>query len=190
MLALSIRRTLRRPEDGKQVAIATLYVTARHAAGDTPERQDRCTARPAMKPSDATISSISSCGIASCVVTTITASPSSRVLAVAVVGLVADGGGVDVDAVRAERRADAADHAGQVAVAEQRQVVLELEVEAPAPGLEQVRAVAAAERRADDALALLAADERHADELGEVARARARRLARDDSALGRRSTAR
>ena len=52
----------------------------------------------------------------------------------------------------AERRADAADHAGQVAVEEQRQLVLELEVEAPPPGLEQVRAVAAAERRADDAL--------------------------------------
>ena len=84
----------------------------------------------------------------------------------------------------AEGRADAADHARQVAVAEQRQAVLELEVEAPPPGLEQVRAVAAAERRADDALALLAADERDAHELGEVARAGARRLARDDPALG------
>ena len=44
---------------------------------------------------------------------------------------------------------------GHVAVAEQRQVrVVDLEVEALAPGLEQVRAVPVAERRADDADAL------------------------------------
>ena len=77
---------------------------------------------------------------------------------------------------------------GHVAVAEQRQVVLELEVEALAPRLEQVRAVAAAERRADDALALLAADDRDAHEVGEVARARALRLRRPRSRAPRRST--
>ena len=52
----------------------------------------------------------------------------------------------------AEAGADAADHAGDVAVAEQREVrIVDLEVEALAPGLEQVRAVQLAERRADDA---------------------------------------
>ena len=46
------------------------------------------------------------------------------------------------------------DHAGQVGVAEEREVrVVELEVEALAPGLEQVRAVELAERRADHARA-------------------------------------
>ena len=53
--------------------------------------------------------------------------------------------------MRAEHGADPADHAGHVAVAEQRDVVLELDVEALAPGLEQVRPVAAADQRADDA---------------------------------------
>ena len=58
----------------------------------------------------------------------------------------------DVDPVLAEGGADAADHAGQVGVAEEREVrVVELEVEALAPGLEQVRAVELAERRADHA---------------------------------------
>ena len=55
------------------------------------------------------------------------------------------------------QRADAADHAGHVGVAEQRQVrIVDLEVEALAPGLEQVRAVQLPERRADDAHALVA----------------------------------
>src|SRR5438270_381688 len=57
----------------------------------------------------------------------------------------ADGGRGDVDAVRAERLADAADHAGDVGVAEDREVLLDLDVEALAPGLEQVRAVASPE---------------------------------------------
>ena len=76
--------------------------------------------------------------------------------AVLVVRQLADGGRGDVHARVAEDRADAADHARAVAVAEQREVLLELEVEALAPGLEQVRAVAAARRRADDARALVA----------------------------------
>ena len=80
--------------------------------------------------------------------------------------LTADRGGVDVDAVLAEAGADAADHAGDVGVAEQRQVrIVDLEVEALAPGLEQVRAVQVAERRADDLHALVAVDERDADEV-------------------------
>ena len=45
---------------------------------------------------------------------------------------------------------------GLVAVPEQRDVLLELEVEALAPGLEQVRAVLAADDGADDAGGLLA----------------------------------
>ena len=101
--------------------------------------------------------------------------------------MAADGGGDDVDAGLAERGADAADHPRLVAVAEDRQVRLELDVEARAPGLEQVRAVAVAEHRADDARAVAAADDRHADEVGEVAR----RLAawstdRDPALLGER----
>ena len=63
---------------------------------------------------------------------------------------------------------------GHVGVAEQRDVVLELEVEALAPGLEQVRAVAVADERADDAHGLAAADDGHAHEVGEVARGRLR----------------
>ena len=74
--------------------------------------------------------------------------------------------------VLAEARADAADHAGDVGVAEQRQVrIVDLQVEALAPGLEQMRAVQLAERRADDAHLLVALDERDADEVGVVARA-------------------
>ena len=71
--------------------------------------------------------------------------------------LAADRGLGDVDPVRAEHGADAPDHAGEVGVAEQREVgVVELEVEALAPGLEQVRAVELAERGADHAVALAA----------------------------------
>ena len=72
---------------------------------------------------------------------------------------------------------------GHVAVAEQRDVVLELEVEAVPPRLQQVRAVAAAERRADHAHALVAADQAHAHEIGEVARLGAARLGQLDPAL-------
>src|SRR5882672_2475019 len=52
------------------------------------------------------------------------------VVSVVVVGQVPDGRRVDVHLVGAEDRPDPADHAGHVAVAEQRDVVLELEVEA------------------------------------------------------------
>ena len=75
----------------------------------------------------------------------------------------------DVHAAGPEGRADAPDHARHVAVAEQRDVVGELQVEALAPGLEQVRAFAASDDGADDALALTAGDDGHAHEVGEVA---------------------
>jgi hypothetical protein len=66
-----------------------------------------------------------------------------REVLVAVLGHVPDRRRGDVDAVLAEARPHAPDHAGDVAVAEERDVVLELQVEAVPPGLEQVRAVAA-----------------------------------------------
>ena len=53
----------------------------------------------------------------------------------------------DVDPVGTERGADATEHPGEVAVAKHRHVVLELDVEALAPGLEQVRMVTAADQR-------------------------------------------
>ena len=109
------------------------------------------TARPAMKPSDATISSITAAGTGASVVTAITA----RSLPSLAGRLAPDRGGGDVHAVRAERGADAADHARHVLVAEQHEVaVVHLQVEALAPGLEQVRAVQLAERRADHARAV------------------------------------
>src|ERR1700722_6315511 len=63
--------------------------------------------------------------------------------------LAADGRRHDVDAVSAEDGADTADHPRHVAIAEQRDVVLELHVESLAPRRQQVRAVAAADQRAD-----------------------------------------
>ena len=64
-------------------------------------------------------------------------------------------------------------------------VVLELQVEALPPGLHEVRAVLAAERRAGDAdAAVVAADDRDADEVGEVARLGALGLDERDAALG------
>ena len=99
-------------------------------------------------------------------------------------GLTAHGGGGDVDAVLAEARADAADHAGDVGVAEQRQVrIVDLQVEALAPGLEQVRAVELPDRGADDADRLAGADDRHADEVGVVAGDRLATLGDRDPAL-------
>ncbi len=47
--------------------------------------------------------------------------------------------------------ADPAEHAGTVAVAEHRDVVLELNLEALAPGLQQVRAVTVSDHRPGDA---------------------------------------
>ncbi len=62
-------------------------------------------------------------------------------------------------------------------------VLVELEVEALAPRLEQVRAVAAAERGARDPVALVARDDRHAHEVGEVARGDLLALGDADPAL-------
>ena len=113
------------------------------------------TVRPASKPSPATISSITSRGTAASVVIAIAA---RRPLPVSLlVWLAPDRGGDDVDAVLPEDRADPADHPGHVAVAEQRDVLLELDVEPLAPRLEQVRAVAAADQRAGDPDAVVAA---------------------------------
>ena len=63
--------------------------------------------------------------------------------------------------------------------------IVDLEVEALAPGLEQVRAVQLAERGADDACALAGADDRDADEVGEVAGAATSR--RSETAIPRSS---
>ena len=123
-----------------------------------------------MKPSSATISSMTSCGTGASVVIAITAS-SERLPSSSPGGWRPDRGGGDVHAVLAERRPDAADHARHVLVAEQRQVAfVHLQVEATAPRLEQVRAVLLAERRPDHARAVAAADDGHAHEVGEVAR--------------------
>src|ERR1700728_415966 len=54
------------------------------------------------------------------------------------VGGVADRGGGDVDAVRAEARADAADHAGEVGVAEHAHVRRQLDRQTPTLHLDQV----------------------------------------------------
>ena len=103
--------------------------------------------------------------------------PKRDALGVVVVGLVvrpvADRRELDVQRVVPERRAELADHPRHVVVLQQRHVRLELEVEALAPRLEQVRAMAPAERRADDAMALLRRGDGDPDEVGEVARARA-----------------
>src|SRR3954452_7068696 len=89
----------------------------------------------------------------------------------------------DVHAVLAEHVAHPADHARHVLVAEERDVRVELDVEALAPGLEQVRPVAAAEYRADDAHAVLAAADAHADQVGEVEGVGGVRLGHRDAAL-------
>ena len=99
------------------------------------------------------------------------------------VRLTANRGGDDVEPVLAEDGADLADHARHVAVAEQREVVLQLEVEALSPRLQQMRTVQAAENRADDTHVRLAADDRDAHEIGEVARGRALRLGDVDPTL-------
>jgi hypothetical protein len=96
---------------------------------------------------------------------------------------VADRRRADVHALLAERGPDPAHHAGHVGVAEDRQVRLELEVEPLPPCLQQVRAVAMAEDRADDALAAVARHDGHAQQVGEVAGRRARRLGDLDAAL-------
>src|SRR6185436_16028295 len=70
-------------------------------------------------------------------------------------------------------------------VAEQRDVraLVELEVEAVAPRLEQVGALLPAEGRADDAEALAAAGDGDAEQVGEVARDRLGALGDADPAL-------
>ena len=93
-----------------------------------------------MKPSDATIASTTSAGTGASVVTTITASCS--LAAVVARRCAADGGGRDVHAGSPKHRADAADHARHVAGSgTARGGLVELQVEALAPRLEQVRAV-------------------------------------------------
>ena len=110
----------------------------------------------------------------------------------AVLGHVADGGRVDVHAVLAEARP----RRGRSCPACRgsgtgRCVVLELDVEALAPGLDEVRAVLAAEGRAGDARrASSPADDRDADEVGEVARLRALASRRARCRAPRRSRAR
>src|SRR5579884_436341 len=84
-----------------------------------------------------------------------------------------DGGGDDVDAVGAQDGPGVAHASGHVAVAQDGQMGLELEVEALAQDLEQVRTVAAADQRAGHAHRLLAARHRHADQIGVVVRGRA-----------------
>src|SRR3954454_9738998 len=79
-----------------------------------------------------------------------------RALVVDAFGRVADGCRGDVDAGVAKRGADAADHPRHVAVLEEGQVLLELQVEALVPRFEQVRAVPAAQHGADHAGALVA----------------------------------
>src|SRR3954468_1550121 len=91
-----------------------------------------------------------------------------RAVAVGLGVVVADDGRGDVHPALAEHRPDLSDHPGLVAVAEHREVGLELEVEALAPDLEEVRAMAPAEGRAGDALALLTRDDGDPDEVGEV----------------------
>ena len=88
----------------------------------------------------------------------------------------------------AEARADAPDHAGDVGVAEQRQVrIVDLQVEALAPGLEQMRAVELPDRGAHDADRLAGADDRDAHEVGVVAGDRLAALGdRDPALLGQR----
>src|SRR5436309_9771231 len=55
--------------------------------------------------------------------------------------LAPDRGRDDIDPVLSECRADASDHPGHVAVAEHGDVVLKLDIEALAPGLEEMRPV-------------------------------------------------
>ncbi len=62
-------------------------------------------------------------------------------LVIGALRLAADDRGDDVDVVGAEQRAHPSQHARTVVVAEHRHVVLQLDLEALAPGLEQVRTV-------------------------------------------------
>src|SRR5262245_17998158 len=93
-----------------------------------------------------------------------------------VLRLAAHGRRDDVDAAVAELGAHPAEHARAVLVAEDRQVSLQLEVEARPPRLQQVRAMELPERRAGHARALASAHYRHSHEVGEVARVRTARL--------------
>ena len=65
--------------------------------------------------------------------------------------------------------ADPAEHAGQIAVAKQGDVILELDVEALAPGLDQMRAVAPPDQRPRDPHRGLAGGHLDAHEIGVVA---------------------
>ena len=78
---------------------------------------------------------------------------------------------------------------GHVAVAEHRDVLLELDHEAVAPDLGEVRDLARADAGPGDRDALAAGDDGHADQLVEVLGLAARLLLDDDPALLRRTTA-
>src|SRR5215218_4767482 len=95
----------------------------------------------------------------------------------------ADGGGDDVHAVLAERRPDAADHAGLVGVAKDREVVGERHVEALAPDPDEVGHVARADAGAGDLDLLAVAGDADDDQLGEVLRRAFGRLDELDPAL-------
>src|SRR6202049_3349330 len=79
-----------------------------------------------------------------------------------------DGGGGDVDAVLAEDRADAADHARQVGVAKDRHEALELDRQAPTLYLHEVRHATGPDACARDRHPLAAGDHGHPDQLVEV----------------------
>jgi hypothetical protein len=99
------------------------------------------------------------------------------------VHLAADRGRGDVDAVAAEDRADVADHPGDVAVAEDRDVLLQLDHEAVVPHLGEMRHVARADSGPRHRDPFAAGDHGDADQLVEVLGLAARLLLDHDPAL-------
>ena len=90
----------------------------------------------------------------------------------------------DVDAGVAEQRADAADHAGHVVVAQEQQAPGELDLEREAVHAHEPGVVIGAEHRADDR-ALLRVAHRHGEQVRVVGGARAVLLGHLDAELGR-----
>ncbi len=136
------------------LVITTARIRSGHPMPIAARAQRGSTDQPSTKPSEATISSTHLvAGRRASVVTTIAARRGLLPVAAAV-GAVADGGRGDVDAVGAEDRADAADHAGQVLVAEHGHVALELDRQPPALDLDQVGHAAGADAGAGDRHAL------------------------------------
>src|SRR5215203_1737063 len=95
----------------------------------------------------------------------------------------ADGGGDDIDALFAEEGADAADHPGPVGVAEDREVIGERQVEALAPGGNQVGHVAGADAGPGDLDRSVGGLDPNPDQLGEVLGAGIGRCRQLDPAL-------